>query len=217
MREVPNFDRLTQLYETLERLTFCGALWRRRVRYLSDSRVANAKRALLLGDGDGRFVAALAARYPELELTTVDASAAMLEAQQRRVALVSPRSKLELQLADLRDWSPTGVGYDLVVSHFAFDCFTPQEVAELVARIAPALAPDASWLVSEFALPPQGPGRLLWRLLIGTLYLAQRRITGLQISRIPDYATSLRAAGFQRSSLETECGGALRSELWQRS
>ncbi len=48
-----------------------------------------------------------------------------------------------------------GAGYDLVTTHFLFDCFTAEEQFALAERIA-AKAPKARWLVSEFRVPRHG-------------------------------------------------------------
>ena len=211
-----NFDRLARLYAPLEWLSFGRALSRRRRCFLADPRVASAQRALVLGDGDGRFTAALVERYPALEVTAVDASADMLEELERRVRAKTPSAALDLQCADLRTWSVTGAGYDLVVSHFVFDCLTTPDLAGLVARIAPALAPRARWLVSDFAIPSHALWTPIAQLLLRFLYFAFRLLTGLEVTQLPDYQSALASARFELASVETGLGGTLRSELWQR-
>ena len=55
-----SFDRLAPFYRTLEVLTFGRALWICRTRLLGD--FLAVRRALVLGDGDGRFTAKLLGR-----------------------------------------------------------------------------------------------------------------------------------------------------------
>ena len=216
--QAANFDRLARVYAPLERCSFGRLLARRRACFLGDSRVASARRVLILGDGDGRFTAALLERYPALEVSAVDASAAMLGELRRRVARRCPHAELALHHADARAWTPPRRGFDLVVTHFFFDCFTTRDLGPMVARIAPGLAPDARWLVSEFAIPPRSRARALAaRLLVRALYLAFWAMTGLDVKRLPDYQGALASAGFTCARAETGLGGALRSELWQRS
>jgi ubiquinone/menaquinone biosynthesis C-methylase UbiE len=211
-----NFDRLARLYAPLEWLSFGRALWRRRCCFLADPRIANARRALVLGDGDGRFTAALVERYPTLEVTAVDASADMLAELERRVRAQTPSAALDLQCADLRSWPVSRANYDLIVSHFVFDCLTTRDLAELVARVAPALAPGARWLVSDFAIPRHTVWGPLAKVLLRFLYFAFGRLTGLQVTHLPDYQSALKAAGFELATAVTGLGGTLRSELWQR-
>jgi len=118
-RPAANFDPLARCYAPLEWLSFGSALSRRRTRFLGDPRLAGTTHALVLGDGDGRFTAALLERYPSLRVTALDSSAAMLAALERRVALRTPRARLELHCADIRTWLPPRAGYDLVATHRA--------------------------------------------------------------------------------------------------
>jgi ubiquinone/menaquinone biosynthesis C-methylase UbiE len=212
-----NFDGLARVYAPLEWLSFGGALSRRRRCFLADPRVANARHALVLGDGDGRFTAALLGRYPALEITAVDASADMLAELERRVRAHTPDAVLDLHCADLRAWPIPHANFDLVVSHFVFDCLTTRDLSDLILRIAPALAPNARWLVSDFAIPKHAIWTPVARLLVCFLYFAFGRLTGLRVSELPDYQSALKTAGFELSKAETALGGTLRSELWQRS
>ena len=211
-----NFDRLARLYATLEWLSFGRALSRRRRCFLSDPRVAAAQRALVLGDGDGRFTAALLDRYPALEITAVDASAEMLAELERRVRALTPSATLDLHCADLRSWRVPRANYDLIVSHFVFDCLTTRDLSNLVARIAPALTANARWLVSDFAIPSHAIWTPLAKLLLRFLYCAFGLLTGLRVRQLPDYQSALKSAGFELTGAETALGGTLRSEIWEK-
>lgn len=213
--EAANFDVLARIYGLLEVVSFGGALSRRRMCFLDDPCFAPARSVLVLGDGDGRFTAELIERYPSLEVTAVDASAAMLAMLQRRVARRSPQASLAVHRADAREWSPPPQrSYDIVVSHFFFDCFTTADVSALIHRISCALAPNARWLVSEFAVPPQKKRAVFARFVIRALYFAFWLSTGLRVKTLPDHAGPLTSAGFAPVRIELGVGGMLRSELW---
>jgi SAM-dependent methyltransferase len=213
-RPLARFDRVAAIYAPFERITFGGALMRRRLCFLDE--LAGARRVLVLGDGDGRFSAALAARFPDVALTAVDSSAAMLARLREGVRRARPELQLETQCLDARDFVPDPRGYDAVVTHFFFDCFTTPELAVLVARIGTVLPPDARWIVSDFAIPAGGAGWFA-RILVRSLYLAFRVLTGLRITRLPDHPSALRGAGFTCTKVATGLLGALRSELWNMS
>jgi ubiquinone/menaquinone biosynthesis C-methylase UbiE len=212
----PNFDRLARAYAVLEWLSFGRALATRRTHYIADPRLSAIRRALVLGDGDGRFTAALLAHNPSLHVTAVDASAAMLGELRRRVASSTPNATLDLCCADLRTWAPADAQYDLVTAHFFFDCLTTSEVAALVARLAPALTPNARWLVSDFSVPARGIAAPFARLLVRALYFAFAILTGLRVKALPDYESALESANFSAAGADTALGGALRSEIWVR-
>jgi hypothetical protein len=78
MTRPPNFDRIARPYRWLEYFTLGPLLVRTRNHHLQ--RLAHFQpalnRALILGDGDGRFTARLLAACPELQADAVDLSLA---------------------------------------------------------------------------------------------------------------------------------------------
>src|SRR6202034_2691193 len=77
----PNFNHLAGIYRWLEYLTFGPFLWRCRVHFLP--KLAHCRRALILGDGDGRFTAHLLRENPHLKITAVDGSPRMIQSLQQ--------------------------------------------------------------------------------------------------------------------------------------
>jgi len=206
----PNFDRIARSYRWLEYVALGPLLERARNHHLA--RLAHCGRALILGDGDGRFTARLLAASPHLRVIAVDLSGVMLQLLRQRCAAQADR--LETHQADARTFSPQQQP-DLVVTHFFLDCLTQPEVDALMARLAPQLAPQALWLVSDFRIPP-GPYGWIARAYIRLLYLAFRILTGLRTTQLPDHASALRRCGFKPVAVHQTMGGILTTELWQR-
>ncbi|MHB1699723.1 MAG: class I SAM-dependent methyltransferase [Acidobacteriaceae bacterium] len=205
-----NFNRVARVYRWAEYLTFGCALERCRFFYLSATLPCRA--ALVLGDGDGRFLAGLLRQNPAITADVVDSSSAMLALLQRRIA--DQCGRVTLHHADALAFVPPGE-YDLVATHFFLDCFATEQVKELAASIARHARPGALWLVSDFNVPTHSLARIPARLLVRGLYLAFRLLTGLRPTRLPDHAAALRSAGFQRISQHPSLGGLLISELWK--
>jgi len=203
-----NFDRIARLYRWAEYAALGPLLSRCRNHYLA--RTAHCSRALILGDGDGRFTARLLAANPRLQADAVDSSAAMLVLLRARCG----ESRLRIHLCDARSYAPSD-HVDLVVAHFFFDCFAQDELNALIVRIAAAVSPDALWLVSDFRIP-RGPMHWPARIYIRMLYLAFRILTGLQVTRLPDFAAALRAVGLAPMAIHRSLFGVLTAELWQR-
>ena len=86
-----NFDRIARPYRWLEYLSFGPML--ERCRFYRIPQLAEARHALVLGDGDGRFLARLLARNPSLHTDVIDQSPAMLRLLESRVAAVHRRGK----------------------------------------------------------------------------------------------------------------------------
>jgi SAM-dependent methyltransferase len=210
-----NFNPIARPYRWLEYLTLGRTLERCRLHYLP--KLLQQKRALILGDGDGRFLAQLLAQNRHLHADAVDTSATMLKLLSRRCQATDPNIASRLQLrhtSALIFSAPPGKKYDLVVTHFFLDCLTQPELESLIHRISPTLAPGAIWLVSDFRVP-SGPMRLPAKLVIRTLYLAFRILTGLRTTRLPVHATPLGHAGLTRVACHHRLAGLLTTEIWQ--
>lgn len=210
-----NCDGLARWYRLLERAGFGLALERRRTAFLGG--VATARRVLVLGDGDGRFLAAFLRANRSAEVDSVDSSTAMLDLARARVG-EADRGRVRFYHADARDWRPppTTPSYDLIVTHFFLDCFTDAELRPLAARLGTFAVPDARWLVSEFRQPTRGPAAWHARAWVGGLYAFFRVATGLHVRRLPDHAAALAAAGFCLKSETLARWGLLTSQLWRR-
>jgi trans-aconitate methyltransferase len=206
----PNFDRLAGAYRWLELVTFGPILqW---CRCAAIHRLGCSRRALVLGDGDGRFTSKLLRANPIMTVDAVDASPAMLRELTSRAG--PDAARVSVHLADARFWQPSGPAYDLIVTHFFLDCLTTAEVATLAKRLRGSAAEGAIWVISEFAVPRSRFGRLVARRLVAALYRAFGLLTGLRVRSLPDYANALAAAGFRLETRRTWLAGLLTSEIW---
>ncbi|HEY1755452.1 MAG TPA: class I SAM-dependent methyltransferase [Bryobacteraceae bacterium] len=199
-----NCDRIARSYRWLEYAAFGRELERRRFCFLAET--AGAQRALILGDGDGRFLRRLAA-VSCASIDYVDLSAGMLELARSRAGARA----IAYRQADALKLSLAPAEYDLIVTHFFLDCFDEGGLARLIDRTARAAKPDAVWLISEFRQPAWAAP------LLAALYLFFRVTTGLTTRRLTDHRPMLRKQGFRLKREETSRAGLLASELWTRS
>jgi SAM-dependent methyltransferase len=211
-----NFDRIAKAYRWMEYLTFGHSLERCRNHFVPQLR--QCRSALVLGDGDGRFLARLLAANPSLYACAVDTSAAMLGLLHHRASAVTrvAPARLRLHHGDALTFDPT-CGFDLIVTHFFLDCLTQSEVNALALHLARCTSrPNILWLISDFRIPA---GPLHWpaRGIVRLLYLAFRLLTRLRITKLPDHAAALTEAGFTPIAQHLSLGGLLTSELWQSS
>jgi trans-aconitate methyltransferase len=214
----PNFDRVAALYQPAEYMTLGPLLQRTRTALLDQ--LPSPRHALLLGDGDGRFVEQLLLRFPACHAIAVDTSAAMLSRLRRRCLRSVPNAATRLTILQRSalDLDPDTIhAPDLIVTLFFLDCLSQSELDALVTRLAPALVPGGVWLVSDFALPTHPVLRPLASLYIRALYLAFRLLTGLRVTRLPEHGPALGRAGLRLMARRSFLGGLLCTELWQRA
>lgn len=210
-----NFDRVARPYRWLEYMSF--GPWLARCRSAQLTHLTTARHALLLGDGDGRFLARLLAANPTLTADVVDSSYAMLTLLARRLHSSEFHQRVRLHHADALNWNPTGSptpSYDLIVSHFFLDCFFPNELEQLFDSVLPHALPEAHWVISEFAIPHNPFAAWFARGIISGLYQAFGWLTGLRVRALPDYAASLHRRGLTLSQDQSYLAGLLRSQLW---
>lgn len=205
-----DFDRVAWLYRWMELLTFGPYLSRCRSAFLADC--LTRRRALILGDGDGRFTAQLLNANPAIEIDAVDASAAMLASLLRRAG--PDRERVQVFHADMRRFDPPHSNYDLIVTHFFLDCFDAEEIDEFAATLRKSVADNAIWLVSDFSIPPGWFGRIVAAPIIWALYRAFGILTGLRTRKLPDYAAALSHAGFGRKRRTAWLHNLLVGEIW---
>lgn len=208
----PNFDHIARPYRWLEYLSLGRALERCRFHFFPQ--LLDCRRALILGDGDGRFTAKFLATNTLIEVDAVDISQAMLALLRQGSEAASERLRTHLADARVFPYESASKPYDLVVTHFFLDCLTQPELDELVTRIVPALAPGALWLISDFRIP-EGPMRLPARVYVRSLYLAFRMLTGLKTTQLPDYASPFAEQGLTCKARHRSLAGLLTTELWQ--
>lgn len=205
------FDRVARAYRTLERLAFGGALERARFAHLPA--LAGCRDILVVGDGDGRCVARLAAIVPDARIHCVDASAAMLALLRARIA-PADRARISCEQADIRTMALPVRAYDAVLTMFVLDCLTDEEVARLAARLARALRPGGRWLFVDFSIPAGGWRRLRARAWVALLYTFFRWTTGLTVSSLPASEAIIASAGLTPGSALTFEQGLIRGVLF---
>ena len=211
MTKDPNFDGIARFYRWLEYCSLGWVLEGVRKSFLAE--LPGCRQALVLGDGDGRFTAALLRENAVVRVEAVDLSGEMLRLLGRRCRFSGDR---------VRVCRANVVGYraqarpDVVVTHFLLDCLEQAEVDGLVARLGAELPIGGLWVVSEFRIP-EGVVRWPARVYVAGLYLAFRVLTGLQVRRLPEFAGAMAIAGLRRVEVRRTLFGILTAELWQKS
>jgi ubiquinone/menaquinone biosynthesis C-methylase UbiE len=206
----PDFDPVARIYRFAEYLALGPLLQRTRTHFLPQ--LPPRRQALLLGDGDGRFLARLLSQQPNLRTVAIDTSGAMLSLLRHRCRQHADR--LQTLQASALTLTPAPET-DLIVSHFFLDCLTQPELTTLTRRIAAHTAPGTLWLLSDFAIPQRPLLRPVGALYIRFLYRAFRILTGLRVTHLPDPQSALASSGFTRIARHELLCGLLYTEIWQ--
>lgn len=208
-----SFDVLAPHYRWMEYVLAGQKLHRCRTAFLDV--VPSARNILLLGEGNGRSLTECVRRFPNAQITCVDASAAMLAQAQRRLALeIRAGARICFIHEDARKWVPTGKPYDLIITNFFLDCFPPDQLEKIISRVAMATTPEANWLIADFQVSSGGVKGVRSRLILWSMYLFFRVVTRLPAKRLTAPDSILNRAGFTlRQRAESEWG-LLHSDWW---
>ncbi|MDX2268747.1 MAG: class I SAM-dependent methyltransferase [Bryobacter sp.] len=206
-----NFDPLARAYRWLEWLSFGRALEQRRFAYLPQC--AQATRLLLLGEGDGRFLAQLLHANPQAQVEVIDASHQMLA--QAKNQLPPLPANVAFHHANALSFPLPSAHYDCLVTHFFLDCFSQTDAERLIEGAAQSLRPGGLWVLSEFSTTGAGAW---WKApLVRLMYAFFRLTCGLTTQRIPRYHAALERSGLTLRAQQIAWAGLLRSELWQKN
>jgi ubiquinone/menaquinone biosynthesis C-methylase UbiE len=210
-----SFEAIAPWYRTLETVAFGNALQRARVACLDD--IASARRALIVGEGNGRFLAALLKRQPLVRIDCVDRSQRMLELARRHVLKTAPNeiSRVAFLQNDVTAWTPRD-RYDLIVTHFFLDCFRTEQVGRIVAKLSQAAAPKATWLLADFKIPEAGFARGYAHAWLAIMYQFFRSVAAIEARKLVDPSPFLRAEGFVLERQHLFRLGTFKSELWRK-
>jgi ubiquinone/menaquinone biosynthesis C-methylase UbiE len=210
-----SFDRLAPHYGWMEAVLAGTRLQRCRTTWIG--RLAGCRHLLVAGVGHGPALATVLQAHPGLRITCVDASAGMLRhAQERAQRAGADLARLTFVHASLPGWRPAEQ-FDALATHFFLDCFPPEQLAAVVATLAAAAAPDARWIVSDFAVPARGWRRARARAVHALMYVFFRVVTRLPARRWTNPDLLLEGAGFQLVGRRTSEWGLLQADLWQRA
>lgn len=209
-----SFDWLAPHYRWMEWLLAGGKLQRCRTAFLSA--LPRPRHALLLGEGNGRFLIELLRAHPGTRFTCVDASARMLHgtrARLKREGLCAEGGRFIH--ANVLKWIPPAAEFDLIVSNFFLDCFPPDPLEVVIRRMTGAAAPSARWLVADFREPLKGWQRWRARWILRLMYWFFRHATALPAKQLTPPDDIFQRCGFKLAGRRLHEWGLLHSDVWE--
>jgi ubiquinone/menaquinone biosynthesis C-methylase UbiE len=177
--------------------------------------ITQCRRALLLGEGPGRFLPLVLKQFPNALITCIDSSALML-ALARVGIQEADRGRVDFVEADIWAWQPAAAQFDFIATNFFLDCLSEDELVHVLPRIANVATRDANWLVADFNVPQRGFVRWRAAFIIGALYRFFRFTTGLSARKLDSPEPLLERVGFRLHRRVEIDHGLLRSDWWKR-
>ena len=209
-----NFDSVAGHFQWMEYAAFGRAMERCRYRHVE--RLADARKVLLLGEGDGRFLSKLLEANPHAHIDCLDASFWMLNRSSQRIQRERPGAmdRVNFIQADALMHDFSEATYDALVTNFFLDCFGADALERLVPRLIFATKPGAFWLLNDFQRPPHGLRGLRAAIWLKSMYAFFRYSAGMTTRTLTDPTQNLMDAGLQLAERATFSWDLMKSELW---
>lgn len=209
-----SFDLLAPHYRWMEAVLAGDKLQRCRVHWLDS--VQHCRRALLVGEGNGRFLSVCAEKLPKTKFTVIDASAKMLRQAERRWSRAGgPRDHAEFVQATLPGLKLPDQNFDLIVTNCFFDCFTSEQLQQVIFEIAKHASESAIWLVTDFAIPERGWPKWRAKAVLRAAYTFFQLTTRISAREICPPDPLLTKAGFNLQGRIEQDAGLLYSAMWR--
>jgi ubiquinone/menaquinone biosynthesis C-methylase UbiE len=208
-----NADPIAASYRWMEYAAFGQALEKARFDFLA--RAAEAHRVLILGEGDGRFLARLLGLNRQASVAVVESSARMIQLARGRVP-PDERSRVSFHHIDAAAQPLPHGPFDLAVTHFFLDILTCRESEAVISKASGLLSPGALWLLTEFQEPAGGIRRQHARLWLRAMYRFFALTTGVRACRLPPYRDTLVRCGLAEIEHRERRFGLIRSQVWRR-
>jgi hypothetical protein len=215
-RDAMNFDRLAAHYHWLEKLFAGGLMQRCRTTFLA--RTKNCRRALLVGEGTGKFLVELLRCNPQIQVTCVEHCEGMIEQTRQRVTRERLNSaRVQFKQMDALDLTTPSEKFDLLVTNFFLDCFRAEQLQKLVPLLAESTTTEAVWLLADFRVPESGWRRWRAKIILATLYTFFKLATSLSANWLTPPDKFLMNAGFNLVDRRFASFGFAHSDFWQRN
>lgn len=207
------FDRLAPFYDLMADLAFAGRIHASQTLLLPS--LPPFRRALVMGGGTGRFLAALLTHGPHATAVSIDLSPGMTRRTASRLASRGLSDRAELRVGGLEKLGPDE-RFDLVVTHCFLDLFDEAGLASVVECLNRSIEPDGHWLFSDFAATGRGLSGMAQTSIVAALYAFFRATCSLTADRLADFDRAFDQAGLRTVARRALVGGLLRAELLRK-
>jgi ubiquinone/menaquinone biosynthesis C-methylase UbiE len=188
MREssLNRYDSIARVYDQLAKLAFGDQIIDSQVHFLTS--VPDNSTVLIIGGGTGWIAKELLKIKPRCRITFVDASAKMISIA--KASNVSTLVNIDF-VHGTEDNIPEG-RYDVVITNFFLDLFSPKELDVVLQKIKARLVPQAIWLVTDFQKP-----KTMWqKFVLAFMYRFFAFVTRLKNRELSNLFEGIKKIGF---------------------
>lgn len=180
-----NFDSIAPRYDALARRIYGEAIRDAQAYFLP--LISPSAKVLILGGGTGWVLAEVLKMRPDLTVCYIEASAEMIRLSRARFMHGEDRGVHYIHGTESA--IPAHVKFDVAITAFYFDLFSPATLRGVIAKIQRAMVPGGLWLASDFVA-----NRVLWqRMLLWSMYRFFRGLCGIEAKALSPWETLMSA------------------------
>ena len=191
-----SFDRIAPYYDTLARLAFGGSIQRAQRYFLN--KIPPEASVLVVGGGTGWLLPHLLERPEVIHVTYLETSATMIELSKQKIEHLSPSRTTVVNFIHGDEHSLVeNDQFSVVITHFVLDMYQGKALDDIIQTLASHLAPQGTWLFTDFRLSRQKRHRWWQRLITRAMYTFFHLTAGIARQPLPPYQQHFAAHGFR--------------------
>ncbi|MBT3668573.1 MAG: class I SAM-dependent methyltransferase [Opitutae bacterium] len=207
-----NFNGVARFYNFSEKFFFGNLLDRSRNRFLNYCTKINS--ILILGEGCGQFLIELLRVNEFCEVSIIESSSEMI-CIQKCLLLEKDIDRVSFHCIPI-DELIVSKSFDLICTHFFWDCFSYREISTFLPYYTKLLKKDGIWLNSDFV---DSDNRLLHAdfLKIRLMYWFFRITTGIRARKVEPFYHHAIKNSLQLIDHDEIRSGFIKSEVFKKS
>lgn len=204
---------MAPVYDALSRVVFGRSLQAAQTLFLP--KIPSDSTILIVGGGTGSLLMEVLVHCAPKHVLFLEASAQMLARARRRVqshplAGCPLAGRVEFRHGTEADVRP-GETFSVVMLPFVLDLLPENDLKQtFLPSLIRATAPGGVWLVTDFVNSPKPAHRLILK----TMYLFFRLVSGIRATRLPDSYRLLTDAGLRLIDRHSVIGGQVEASYW---
>lgn len=209
------FDRVAYFYDPLAKLVFRDA--QQQAQKVLLPFIKPDSDVLIIGGGSGWLLEQVLNSGKTLRLLYLDASPKMVQMTRERVRKHVAKRKLQVEyrVGSEQTLLP-GETFDVVFTPFLLDLFPEKRLTELMTILKAALREDGQWLFADF-WPVKHPTPHWQKLLLKSMYLFFRVMSGVQATELPDFNSHFKQLQMQEMYTNAFYTGMIQAKVFTRS
>jgi ubiquinone/menaquinone biosynthesis C-methylase UbiE len=202
-----NYNNAAWFYDRLSRVVYGKALIEAQVYLLQY--IQPGTNILIVGGGTGWILERIALIHPSgLQITYVEVSDQMM-------LLSRKRNTGNNQITYINDAIESVNGlpdFDVIITPFLFDNFTPKKLEAVFAHMHPLLKNTGLWLNTDFQLT----GKWWQSILLKSMLLFFKVVCGVESTQLPDYEKQFEQHDYKAEDSKAFFGEFIMSKVYKK-